>query len=164
MNATRAFFAGVFGAAIMSLAMIIARTLGVHMTWEMMLGSMITGATNDPTWLLGLVMHLFIGGVFGLIYGEIFERGTRRATVSGGAALGFIHAVLAGFAMAFIPVIHPIITEEYASPGLYMANLGVWAVVTFFAVHILYGMIMGALYEPRPVRASTSIRVHHHRV
>lgn len=163
MNGSRAFFAGVFGAAIMSLLLAIARVWGMEANPSLLLGSMITRLMDSSTWFLGFLLHLAIGGVFGLIYGQIFERWLHRASASGGAAIGFIHAIIAGLLVGLAPVVHPLMPQTLAAPGVFFTNLGTAAVIAFIVLHVLYGMLVGSLYETRTVHIS-SVHIHQRHV
>jgi hypothetical protein len=65
-----------------------------------------------------------------------------------GAAFGLAHAVIAGLGMGIVPAIHPMIPERMPAPGAFMANLGAIGIVAEFALHAVYGAIVGAMYGP----------------
>jgi hypothetical protein len=96
--------------------------------------------------VVGLAMHLAIGGAFGLLYGWLFERVWNHGGASTGMILAVIHAALIGMAVGLTPRFHPLVPEVLADPGPFFANGGTLGVLSFFGVHILYGAIVGHGY------------------
>lgn len=141
------------GALFISAVTAVARTLGMPVNMELMLGSMLTDETGMGTWFLGLAMHVFAGALFGVLYAKIFLR-SGRATVGRGAAIGFVHGVLSGLMLAVMPAIHPAIPELIPAPGILLSNLGTGGVLLFLAVHVLFGGIQASPFAgKRFVRA-----------
>jgi hypothetical protein len=161
MKAGKAFLAGVIGAIAMSVILWIARNwMGIPAHMEMMLGTMVVPNAALTAWLVGFGIHLLIGGVLALVYAWAFEHITHRAGWLVGVGFGLIHAVIAGLGNLLIPAIHPMIPERMPAPGAFMANLGIIGIVAEFALHAVYGAIVGGLYgpvvhqhTPQPVRA-----------
>lgn len=83
-----------------------------------------------------------------LVYAWVFEHVTHRAGWIVGAGLGLVHAVISGLGMTIVPLIHPMIPERLPAPGAFMANLGVIGIVAEFALHAVYGAVVGGLYGP----------------
>jgi len=164
-----AIWSGVLGALVMSIVMSLTRAAGVPVDLELVLGSIFTGAVHGGAFGLGLVIHLALGAIFGVIYGAIFES-WREANAARGVSLGFVHAVITGFLLMFIPPMHPVVPEVLPAPGPYMAGVGLLGVAAYFAIHLIYGAIVGATYgrvqriaaashpralEPRAARAAS---------
>lgn len=148
MQVAKALFAGALGALMITILTAIARVLGMQINIEMMLGSMLSGALDAGSWLLGFVMHVIIGGVFGLIYAALFEYSLGRAGGGPGLAIGAVHAVIAGLLLGVIPTIHPMMPEWLSVPGFFFGSLGLLGVVTFVVLHLLFGALVGTLYRP----------------
>jgi hypothetical protein len=149
MKAGKAFFAGVIGAVVMSAILWVARNvMGIPAHMEMMLGTMVVRNAALPAWLLGFGIHVLTGGVLALIYAWAFEHITHRSGWLVGAVFGLAHAVIAGLGMGIVPAIHPMIPERMPAPGAFMANLGAIGIVAEFALHAVYGAIVGAMYGP----------------
>jgi hypothetical protein len=149
MKAGKAFLAGVIGAIAMSVILWIARNwMGIPAHMEMMLGTMVVPNAALTAWLVGFAIHLLIGGVLALVYAWGFEHITHRAGWLVGVGFGLIHAVIAGLGNLMVPAIHPMIPERMPAPGAFMANLGIIGIVAEFALHAVYGAIVGALYGP----------------
>jgi hypothetical protein len=126
MKYGKAFAAGIVGAIAMTIIMVMARAMGMPANLEMMLGTMMGNPPSAMAWVIGLIMHLIAGGVFGVIH----------TLFSGLVVLGML------------PAIHPLVPEMMAAPGVFMANLGVEGVVAFVALHLIYGAMVGAMYGP----------------
>lgn len=149
MKTGKAFLGGMIGAVVMSAILWIARNwLGIPAHMEMMLGTMVVSTPALTAWLVGFGIHVLIGGVLALIYAWGFEHVTHRAGWMVGLGFGLIHATISGLGMAMVPAIHPMIPERMPAPGAFMANLGAIGIVAEYALHAVYGAIIGALYGP----------------
>ena len=146
MRAGRAIVFGVIGAAAISVASALLRAAGVNVNLELILGTVLGGAPSASTFALGLVLHLTIGGLFGLLYGYLFERVWDHGGAGTGMILAAIHAALIGMGIGLTPQFHPHVPEVIADPGPFFANVGLVGVLAFFAIHVLYGAIVGAGY------------------
>ena len=153
MYLSRAFLAGVLGAAVLSLVAFVARALGFPFGFEMLLGSWVTGSVGYVTWLVGLVLHFVIGGLLGVVYAILFRwLGFAGARV--GVLISVVHLMVAGFLLSGIPPLHPTVPEVIAPPGVFMSGLGPLGVALFVIAHIVFGAIVGGAY-----RRSTYARV-----
>jgi hypothetical protein len=149
MKTGRAFLAGVIGAVVMSAILWIARNMmGIPAHMEMMLGTIVVPNPALTAWLVGFAIHLTIGGILAVIYAWGFEHITHRSGWLVGALFGLANAVVAGLVMGIIPAVHPMIPEQMPAPGAFMRNLGAIGIAAEFALHAIYGAIVGALYGP----------------
>jgi hypothetical protein len=148
MNAGRAIAAGLVGGVAMTVLGWLVRQLGIQMNAETMLGSMMSSSPGFSTWLIGFLVHLVISALIALAYAWSFERVTHRAGAPVGLAFAVVHVIIAGFVMAMIPAMHPMIPEKMPAPGAFMANMGGTFVALFVIEHLLYGAIVGAMYGP----------------
>jgi len=146
MRAARAVVFGVIGAAAMSVLSALLRAVGVNVHLELILGTLFGGAPSATTFALGLVLHLGIGALFGLIYGYLFERVWDHGGAGTGMLLAAIHAALIGMLIGLTPQFHPLVPEVIADPGPFFANVGLAGVLAFFGLHVMYGAIVGAGY------------------
>ena len=147
MRAGLAFLTGVIAGAVMIALLITARIAGItEMNIALTLGSMITREITAGTWALGFLMHLALSGLIALIYASVFEA-VRRSTWRLGLIGGAIHTAIAGLVMLLIPAIHPIIPDVIAAPGAFGVNYGAATVATFVFLHLIYGAIVGGVYE-----------------
>ena len=149
MNFGRAFLAGVIGGAVMTAIMALARaTIWPRANPEMMLGTMTGSPAGATTWIIGLVIHLFLSGVIALVYAIGFEYVTHRAGVLIGIGFAIIHVVIGGIVMGMMPMMHPMIPEKMTPPGAFMSGMGAMGAGLFVLEHLVYGAIVGAMYEP----------------
>lgn len=150
---SRAFAAGVLGAALFSAMSATARGAGVPMDLEWLLGSSLTGtdgAHDLGAYVLGLAMSAVLGGTFGLAYAALLRR-AEGAGVLTGATIGLVHALVAGVLLAVMPVFHPAIPEAIAQPGMLMIERGHAAALLFVAGHVVFGALMGFVASSAPV-------------
>lgn len=155
MNIGRAIIAGAAGGVAMTVLGWIVRQFGLEMNAEMMLGTMVS-SPGSTAWIIGFGIHLMLSVLIALLYGVGFERVTHRAGATVGLGFAVIHVIIAGFVMAMIPAMHPMIPEQMPAPGAFLANMGGSFVALFVFEHLLYGAIVGALY--RPVAVESSVR------
>jgi hypothetical protein len=153
MNYGRACVAGVLGGVAMSIGLAVGRMMGMPANLELMLGTMML-PPGSGAWIAGFMMHLLISGGIALIYAWAFEHITHRASASIGAAFAIVHAVIGGLFMGMMPLMHPLIPEQMPAPGAFMSNIGTMGIVAEFALHILYGAVVGAVYGGAAVRRS----------
>jgi hypothetical protein len=148
MKFKAAFLSGILGGVAMTVVMAIARTLGMRLHFEMMLGTMMGGPPDATRWSIGLVMHLILSGLIGLGYAFGFEYVTHRAGWLAGVGFSIIHIAVAGTLLGLVSTWDPVIPEIMPAPGPFMANFGIIYTVTFMALHFMYGAIVGVLYGP----------------
>lgn len=146
MRAARAILFGVIGAGAISVVSALLRAAGIGVNIELILGTLLGGSPSAMTFALGLVIHLAIGGLFGLGYGYLFERVWDHGGASTGMLIATIHAALIGMFIGLTPQFHPHVPERIADPGPFFANVGLGGVVAFFVLHLMYGAIVGAGY------------------
>jgi hypothetical protein len=146
MKAARAIVFGVLGAGAISALEAVLRALGLPLNLELILGTLFGAAPGPMTFALGLGIHLAVGALFGLLYGYLFERVWDHGGASTGMILAVIHAALIGMFIGLAPQFHPLIPEAVRDPGPFFSNLGIAGVVGFFALHLVYGAVVGAGY------------------
>lgn len=152
-NWALAFFAGVVGAVIMTILFAVGRAVDIPFNLAMILGSWVTLEVGVGTWILGFVMHVILGGLFGMIYASFFH-GWRRADWMAGIALSIPHIVIAGFFFWVLPYVHGAIPEHPAFPylGFLAWNYGGWVFLELIVLHLIYGAVVGEIYRERPAR------------
>ena len=146
MRPGKAILYGVLGAASISVLTAILRAIGLPMSIEIYLGTVTGLPVGGFAFGVGLILHLALGGVFGLIYGALFERVWAHGGAFTGMLLSVLHAGLIGMLLGLTPHVHPLVPAHLADPGPYFSHLGVAGVLSFFLVHLIYGAIMGAGY------------------
>jgi hypothetical protein len=144
----KAFWVGAFGGLAAIVVTALARVAGVPVNLAMTLGTMFGLPPSAWTWFWGFIVHLVISGIIAWVYAAGFEYGTHRANAWLGAAFSVVHVIVAGLLFGLLPAIHPAIPELMAAPGIFLSNVGAGGVITFILVHLVYGLIVGALYRP----------------
>lgn len=124
--------------------------MGLSVNVEMIWGTMFL-PNSGGAWLLGLIIHLMVSGIAGLIYAAAFEFITYRASAALGAAFSLVHSVIAGVSIGMLPAIHPRIPEAVPAPGVFMSAMGLTGVVGLFVLHAIYGAIGGSSSTQRHV-------------
>lgn len=154
MHTGKAFGAGIIAGSIFPFAMLTGRIAELtDFNLILITGSMVTGALNAWSYVLGLVIYFAVSGVIALIYAAAFERVTYRANMALGAGFGLVHLLAGGAVMGFLPAIHPLLSlrplpyESLLSPGFFAMNYGSPTVIAFALLHLLYGAIVGAIYR-----------------
>jgi hypothetical protein len=147
MSVGKAFGAGMIGGVAMAILMWMARALtaGMSMDLSMVLGTMFLPA-GAAAWVLGSIMHLVVSGLIALVYAWGFEHVTHRAGALVGLAFSVIHSIGTGVFTGLVPMLHPRIPEAMPAPGYFLLRMGVMGVTALFAVHFVYGAIVGAVY------------------
>jgi hypothetical protein len=104
---------------------------------------------------LGYLFHFFFGFISALGYYAVF-RSLGRAGWLLGAALGLVHALFTGSALAnvLLPVVHPRMGTSLSSietetllepPGFMMLNYGRGSPLADLVAHLVYGALVGGL-------------------
>jgi hypothetical protein len=152
MKTHNAFFAGVVGGVAMSLLATLARSRGVPVNTEILLGTFPGGAPGPSEWISGFALSLLIAGVAGLAYGQGFELLAPRGGLRVGLAFGFVHAIFAGVLLEATTLIHPLVPDRLPDAGTFLGNFGPVGLLVFFVGHFLFGSIVGTIYEPETAR------------
>ena len=74
MRPGKAILFGILGAAAISLLTAVLRAAGLPLSIEIILGTLTGLAPSGAAFGLGLLIHLMVGGLFGLLYGFLWER------------------------------------------------------------------------------------------
>jgi hypothetical protein len=144
---------GVVGTIVLTSALRLAQELGyTRMDIPLLLGTVFTDR-RGPASVIGYVIHFANGLVFALAYYAVF-RAVSHAGWLFGAALGVVHAALAGGVLVtvLLPAVHPRMGTPWSDaeetpilepPGFLLMNYGrrtaIWSLLT----HLAYGAIVG---------------------
>jgi hypothetical protein len=144
---------GAVGTIVLTSALRLAQELGLtRMDIPLLLGTVFTDR-RGPASVLGYTIHFGNGLVFALGYYAIF-RAVSHAGWLFGAALGVVHAGLAGGALmtVLLPAVHPRMGTPWSDaeetpllepPGFLLMNYGRRTVVWTLLTHVAYGAIVG---------------------
>jgi hypothetical protein len=148
-----ALVGGAVGTIVLTSGLRVAQELGVtRMDIPLLLGTIFTDR-RDRASVIGYVIHFFNGLLFALAYYGVF-RAVGHAGWLFGAALGIVHAALAGGALltVLLPAVHPRMgtpwtdaeeTPLLEAPGFLLANYGRRTVIWTLFGHIVFGAIVG---------------------
>ena len=148
-----ALVGGVVGTIVLTSGLRIAQELGVtRMDIPLLLGTIFTDRRGRAS-VIGYVIHFFNGLLFALAYYGVF-RAVGHAGWLFGAALGIVHAALAGGALltVILPAIHPRMgtpwtdaaeTPLLEAPGFLLLNYGRRTLIWTLLGHIVFGAIVG---------------------
>lgn len=146
MNIIGAIVAGLVGTIIISMVMMMAPKMGMPKMaiWEM-LGAMFSPQGNV---VLGWVMHLMIGIVFGIIYAALWAAGIGSVSVVSGLIFGVVHWLVAGLMMGGMPMMHAgIKAGAVSAPGVFMLkNGGMMGFMGGLMGHIIFGIVVALVY------------------
>jgi hypothetical protein len=144
---------GVIGTIVLTSGLRIAQELGLtRMDIPLLLGTIFSDHRSRAS-VIGYLVHFSNGLVFSLAYYAIF-RAVDQAGWWFGAALGVVHAALAGGALmtVLLPAVHPRMGTPWSDaeetpllepPGFMLANYGRRTVIWTFLTHVAYGAIVG---------------------
>jgi hypothetical protein len=148
-----ALVGGAVGTIVLTSGLRVAQELGVtRMDIPLLLGTIFTDR-RDRASVIGYVIHFFNGLLFALAYYGVF-RAVGHAGWLFGAALGIVHAALAGGALltVLLPAVHPRMgtpwtdaeeTPLLEAPGFLLANYGRRTLIWTLFGHIVFGAIVG---------------------
>lgn len=91
-------------------------------------------------WAVGVLAHLLVGGVLGLLYAFVFEYVVHQSGVGVGMMIGLYNTIFAGFAWALL-----------GGPGPFWDGDGAAGIFALSVSHVVYGAVVGAMYPREPV-------------
>ena len=153
MSVWGALAGGFVGTLVLTTVLRTANELGLtRVDLPFLLGTAITGDRARAK-ALGYLLHLVAGGVFALVYYAIFA----AIDTSGwllGALFGLLHGIVSATALVnvLLPVVHPRMGKSWTdarsaplleAPGFLLSNYGRATLVLTFALHLVYGAIVG---------------------
>lgn len=146
MKVVRAFLFGVLGAGAISVVSVLLRAVGLPINLELYLGTLTGLPPATDSFFVGLVFHLVLGGLFGVLYAFLFEKVMAHGGAATGLLVSVVHAAVIGMALGLTPQFHPLVPQTLPEPGPYFAHFGSLAAIAFFGVHMLFGLIVGHGY------------------
>jgi hypothetical protein len=144
---------GVVGTVLLTTGLRGAQEYGLtRMDLPLLLGTVFSQGRRRAM-VLGYALHFMNGVMFALAYYAVFAA-TGRAGWLFGLGLGAVHGLFAGsaFVNILLPAVHPRMGTPWSDaretpllepPGFLLANYGERTVVVTFALHLVYGTIVG---------------------
>jgi len=146
MNVIGAIVAGVIGTIMMTIVMVMAPKMGMpEMDIVGMLGSMFN---KDGNRTVGLVLHLMMGAIFGIVYAALWSAGIGAVTLLWGAVFGIVHWLVSGIMMGGMGMMHAgVKAGTVDAPGIFMTNNGgAMAFMGGLVGHIIFGLVVALVY------------------
>jgi hypothetical protein len=153
MTLGAALAGGAVGTIVLTSTLRFAQELGwTRMDIPLLLGTVFTDR-RGPASVLGYVIHFANGLGFALAYYAVF-RAVGHSGWLFGAALGVVHAGLAGGALmtVLLPAVHPRMGTPWSDaeetpilepPGFLLMNYGRRTAIWTLLAHVAYGAIVG---------------------
>lgn len=146
----RAAVAGLAGGAVMVVLLYGAIAMMpsvMRMNMMALLGGML-GLTGATGFIVGLMIHAMMSVAFGAAHVAVFVAAdAEEITWLGGAAVGLVHALIAGTMLAGMPMMHPLIRAgRMEAPGPFGWSLGPMNAVGFIMLHIVFGIVVALVY------------------
>jgi hypothetical protein len=150
---TGALAGGVVATVVLTTGGRLAQALGwTRMDIPLLLGTAFATDRGRAS-AIGYAIHFANGLVFALVYGLVFA-GIGHAGVLAGLLLGAAHGAFAGGALlnVLLPAVHPRMGTSWTDsrstpllepPGFLLTNYGRPTMALTFALHLVYGAIVG---------------------
>ena len=150
-SAGAAVGAGLVATAVMTAIMYMGLAMmprQMSMNIVHMMGTMMSRRTV-PIYVIGAMMHFGLGILFALAHTGLYAAlNLETALVGWGLLFGLGHWLIAGMGFGMIGSMHPRMRSgETSAPGPFLRNLPTMTVMGFLMVHLVYGPVVGALYE-----------------
>lgn len=151
---TQAVLAGVVGVALMTMAMLAGRVMGLSTDMVRAIGLLFV--PEDDTrlvYLAGAAAHLIMGALFGVAYALLLTivgaAEVLGAAAAWGALFGALHGVAVGAGLGVLPAIHPRMGagEVLSEPGFFGSKVGVGMPVFLIILHVIYGVVAAVVYS-----------------
>lgn len=141
-----AIAAGLLGGGAISALLFVTRLAGWRAELEVAIGTLVV-RSEDQAWFLGLAVHLFVSGAVGLLYAKLFHH-AYAASAQVGALVGLMHAwIVAAATLAFAALAPgPLLDTAASGFGIDPRHLDGVGMAAFWASHVLYGLVVGAVY------------------
>ena len=144
---------GVVAAAVMSLFMIMGNRMGMtRMDLFDLLGSMIAPAHTSRSRGIGAMVHLMDGALLAVAWAYGAALGGWQANWESGLVWGIVLWMLALLMMSNIGAVHPAIRSgQEEDPGTVAMNFGKMTPMGSLLSHLIYGAVLGLLYQAWPL-------------
>lgn len=146
-----AILAGLVATGVMTALLYMGRAMApekMTMNILQMEGTMVTRATG-PSYAAGFMMHFMMGVMFAIVHTLLFQAFDLETNLlAWGIVFGAGHWVIAGMGLGMMARIHPLMkTGEMMAPGAFARNLPGMTVMGFFMLHLVYGLVVGLVYD-----------------
>jgi hypothetical protein len=149
IDLANASYAGIVAGGVMAMLFVVGRAGGLVANSEMMLGTILVGRSPALAWATGAGISIATSILVGLMYAVGFEHVIHTTGPLAGIGLAAVHTTVSGLALAVLPRVHPLMKIQlFSKPGIFKSNLGVRDASAFVLLHLVFGAIVGLLYDP----------------
>ncbi len=108
------------------------------------MGSLITGKPSGPiNFIAGFTAHIFASAALAIVYDFFIVIFQIPLTLYVGLIAGILHTFISGTCMIVFDNFNRCVQQGTVAPlGFLASNYGLHAVLTFFATHIIYAIIV----------------------
>ena len=150
-NALAAVGAGLIAGGVMLIPLYLGRMMmpaQMKMDLLKMLGTMMM-PVSGMTYGIGLVIHAMMSIIFASAHAAFYFWLDIEASYATGLLFGLIHFGATGLFFGMLaPSIHRGIKDgSVEAPGFFALKLGMMTAMGALIVHLLYGLLVGGLYE-----------------
>jgi hypothetical protein len=148
-----AVLGGLVGAVAMLAVIYGGRAMGMT-TMDLLrtLGTMVApDASKQTAYGLGLMMHLMMGALFGLVHAGVltaFDPTANGDATILGLVIGLVHGLIVTIALPMmLTMAHPLVHRgDIAQPGVALTGFGAMTPVGVTMAHGVFGLVAGAVY------------------
>lgn len=145
--------AGVIGAVAMLMVIYGGRAMGMtRMDLLYTLGTMMgPRGSRGQAYLLGMMLHLMMGAMFGIVHAGILV-GLAPATTAGAIGLDAIIGLVHGMGVVVVmplmlSAVHPLVASGgIEAPGTALVGFGSMTPIGVVMAHVVFGLVTGGLY------------------
>ena len=113
----------------------------------LMLGTMVV-RDRSSAYVAGALMHAMMSVSFGLVHVALFTAIDLDSSLAAwGVLFGLGHWLVSSFGLGMVPIMHPLMRSgDMQAPGVLAMNYPPMTAMGFFMLHIVFGVLVGALY------------------
>lgn len=145
--------AGLIGAIAMLMVIYGGRAMGMtRMDLLYKLGTMMgPRASRGQAYLVGMMLHLMMGAMFGLVHAGVLV-GLTPATVGAAVGLDAVIGLVHGMGVVVVmPLllnsVHPLVASgDIEAPGTALVGFGTMTPMGVVMAHLVFGLVTGGLY------------------
>ena len=108
----------------------------------------VTGAANKN--LAGKIQQALDKGILvAIVHTALYQAfGLESGLLGWGILFGFIHWIIVGMGLGMMGTMHPMMRKgDMDAPGAFAMRFPMMNVMGFLMLHLVYGLVLGALYE-----------------
>lgn len=151
---SRALLAGLLGWVAFTAVLFMAPRMGLP---PMNVPRMLGGMFGINSLAMGWALHLMVGLGLGVIYAYGFSERLPGAAWLRGMLFGLVPWLFMMVVLApMLPAVDPMLARM--PPGFFFVNMGLMAVMGSLIAHLIFGLVIGAVYGGETVAANGEAR------